>query len=100
MNLMISPVPANASGSSCGKGKSGSRTDQLGNWKRRLSQRSLRQRFGDAVAFEHEMRKAALLQPMAHGKPGLPPPITSVFDAFSWHGAPPSAGRSAPMRRA
>jgi len=44
MNLTISAADANASGSLCGNGKSGSRTDQFGNWNCKPSQRSLRQR--------------------------------------------------------
>jgi hypothetical protein len=44
MNLTMSPDVANASGSVCASGKSGSCTDQFGNWNFNPSQRSLRQR--------------------------------------------------------
>jgi hypothetical protein len=44
MNPAMSAAVANASGSLWGKGKSGNRTDQFGNWNFNPSQRSLRQR--------------------------------------------------------
>ena len=59
------------SGSVCGKGKSGSFTDQLGNWKRRPSQRSVRQRSAMRARSTNEMPAAALAQPAAQSEPGL-----------------------------
>src|SRR5882724_4550205 len=78
MNLMISPVPANASGSSCGKGKSGSRTDQLGNWKRRLSQRSLRQRSAMRWRSSTRCGRPRCFSRWLMVSPAWPPPMTSV----------------------
>src|SRR5262245_516632 len=55
---------------------------------------------GDAVTLQHEMRKAALFQPVTHGEPGLAAADDERLDAFSRHGAPPCGARPARRRRA
>ncbi len=39
---------------------------------------------GAAVPFQHEMRKPALLEPVAHGEPGLAAADHEGVDAFAW----------------
>ena len=89
MNLMMSPLPANASGSLCGNGKSGSRTDQFGKLEFQPVPAFAAPAFGDPLALQHEVRKPALLQPVAHHEPGLAAADHERLDLFIRHVAGP-----------
>src|SRR5689334_11090499 len=78
MKLRISPVVAKASGSLCGNAKSGSRTDQFGNWKRRPSQRWLRQRSAMRWRSSTRCERPRCFSRWLMVSPAWPPPITSV----------------------
>src|SRR5215211_2397996 len=79
MNAMISPDDAKASGSLCGNGKSGSRTDQFGNWNFSPSQRSLLQRSAMRCRSSTTCARLRCLSRWLIVSPAWPPPITSVL---------------------
>src|SRR5882672_5983135 len=79
MKATISADVANASGSVCGNGKSGSRTDQFGNWNFSPSQRSLRQRSAIRCRSSTRCATPRCLRLWLIVSPAWPPPMISVF---------------------
>src|SRR5581483_10282942 len=65
-------------GAPSGYGKSGSFTDQFGNWKCRPSQRSLRQRSATRLRSTTRCGRPRLLSMWLMASPACPPPMISV----------------------
>src|SRR5262249_23751457 len=76
--LTISSLVANALGSACGNGKSGNRIDQLGNWNRRPSHRSVRQRSAIRCLSTTIFGQPLWLSIWLIASPAWPPPIIKV----------------------
>src|SRR5947207_14697121 len=79
MNAIISADDAKASGSVCGNEKSGSRTDQFGNWNFSPSQRSLLQRSAIRCRSSTRCFKLRCLSRWLIVSPAWPPPMISVW---------------------
>src|ERR1700759_3955137 len=79
MKPAIAPRSAKPSGSSCGKEKSGSRTDQFGNWNFNPSQRSLFQRSPMRPRSSTRCGKARRLRWCLIPTPAWLPPCTGVW---------------------
>ena len=103
MYSTISPLAAKPSGIGVRKSKIRQAHRPVGKLKPQTIPAFAAPAFGDPVPLQHEMRTAALLEPMAHHQPGLAAADDEGLDMFSRHGDDPGevfAARGGLRRRA